>query len=317
MLGLIQVRLRLCTRPLSFTQITPATQENPMASNSLFVVIDPTREPQPALVRAVDIARQMNGHLHIFCCDYVEREALGPFKSRSDAKKQTLKKAKDLVEELSAPLRAEGLSVSTEVIWNQGWYQAVVHAAAREASDLIIKSSYSHKGRSHPLSERSDFYLIRNSTCPVLMTKSGASHQLTKVLAAVAIEKGNKDHSGLNNRIVSQAKKITRGANSELHIVAALQDQQNLEKLLDLHINKEKGIRTEQELIAERFGVEPAMVHVKQGAPDKVIVAAARELGVQALILGTKARKGLKGALLGNTAEKILDQLEVDVLVIN
>lgn len=287
-----------------------------MASN-FFVIIDPTREAQPALVRAVDIVRQMGGHLHIFCSNYVEKEALVHFKSRSDAKKQTLKKSKDLVETLIAPLREEGLSLSTEVIWNQGWYQAAVHAAAREASDLIIKSSYSHKGRSHPLSNRSDFFLIRNSTCPVLLTKSGVAHQLGKVLAAVAIEKGNKEHSGLNNRIISQAKKITQGSGAELHLVAALQEQLNLEKLLELHIDKSKGLKTEQDMIAERFGVEPAMVHVQNGAAAKVIVAAARELGVQALILGTKARKGLKGAVLGNTAEQILDQLDIDVLVIN
>ena len=93
-----------------------------MASSNLFVIIDPTREAQPALVRAVDIARQMGGHLHIFCSDYVEKEALVKFKSRSDAKKQTLKKTKDFVENLVAPLRQEGLSLSTEVIWNQGWY---------------------------------------------------------------------------------------------------------------------------------------------------------------------------------------------------
>jgi universal stress protein E len=293
------------------------TQDVYMNRSNLFVIIDPTREQQPALVRAADIARQMGGHLHVFCSDYVDSARLTQFKSRSDAKKRTLKQAKDLVESLIAPLRAEGLAVSTEVIWNQGWYQAAVHAAAREASDLIIKSSYSRTGRSHPLSERSDFFLIRNSTCPVLLTKSGISHTLGKVLAAVAIEKGNKDHSALNNRIVWQAKRIARAAGAELHLVAALQEQLNLEKLLDLHIDKSKGLRTEQDLIAERFGVEPALVHVRHGTAAKVIVAAAKELGVQALIIGTKARKGLKGALLGNTAEHILDQLNIDVLVIN
>lgn len=288
-----------------------------MATSNLFVIIDPTQDKQPALVRAADIARQMGGHLHVYCCDYVETEDLGKFRSRSDAKKQTLKKAKEQVEKLVAPLRKEKLSLSTEVIWNQGWYQAAVHAAAREASDLIIKSTYSHKGRSHPLNERSDFYMIRNSTCPILLTRSGISQRLEKVLAAVAIEKSYKEHSSLNNRIVSQAKKIARDAGAELHLVAALQDKPDLEKLLELHLDKDEELRTERELIAERFGVDPGMVHVTEGAPEKVIVKTAKALGVQAVILGTKARKGLKGALFGNTAEKILDKLDSDVLVIN
>lgn len=286
-----------------------------MTTSTLFVIIDPTRETQPALVRATDIARQMGGRLHVFCCDYVEKEDLGRFKSRADAKKQTLAKSRELVEQLVAPLRKAKISVSTEVIWNQGWYQAAVHAAAREAADLIIKSTYSRKGSHHPLNERSDFYLIRNSTCPVLLTKSGISHRLQKVLAAVAIEKTYKEHDSLNNRIVAQARRITRAAGAELHLVAALQEQPDLRKLLNLDKDDAEG--SSQTLIAQRFGVDAEAVHVKRGAPEKVIVKAAKDLEVQAVILGTKARKGLKGALLGNTAEKILDKLDVDILVIN
>jgi universal stress protein E len=289
-----------------------------MAGSNLFVIIDPTQKKQPALVRAVDIAEQMGAHLHIFCCDYVEEKDLVKFKSRNDAKRQTLKKAKAFVEELVAPLRKKGLSITTEVIWNAGWYQAATHASAREASDMIIKSSYSHKGRQHPLHERSDFYLVRNSTCPILLTKSGESHLLGKVLAAVTLEKDNKkEHALLNNRIVATAKRITRGTGAELHLVAALTDEPDIPKLLEMHLEKGQDVKTEQELIAERFGVDLDKVHVRKGAADKVITRAAKDLNAQALILGTKARKGLKGALLGNTAEKILDQLQIDVLVVN
>ncbi|HHX82502.1 MAG TPA: universal stress protein [Pseudomonadaceae bacterium] len=289
-----------------------------MTSRNLFVIIDPTQKTQPALVRAADIAGQMGAHLHIFCCDYVEDEDLVKFKSRSDAKRQTLKKAKALVDKLVAPLRKQGLSLSTEVIWNAGWYQAATHASAREAADLIIKSSYPRKGRQHPLRERSDFYLIRNSTCPILLTRSGVSHQLNKVLAAVTLEKDyKKEHALLNNRIVANAKRISRGTGAELHLVAALSGTANIPKLLDMHLDKEQELKTEQEMIAERFGVDLDKVHVKKGAADKVISKVAKDLDAQVLILGTKARKGLKGALLGNTAEKVLDRLQIDIQVIN
>lgn len=289
-----------------------------MTSRNLFVIIDPTQKKQPALVRAADIAGQMRAHLHLFCCDYVEDEDLVKFKSRADAKRQTLKKAKAFVEELVAPLRKQGLSLSTEVIWNAGWYQAAVHASAREAADLVVKSSYPRKGRQHPLHERSDFYLIRNSTCPVLLTKSGVSHKLERILAAVTLESDRKkEHNLLNGRIVANAKRISRGTGAELHLVAALSGATNIPKLLDMHLDKDQQLKTEQEMIAERFGVDVDKVHVKKGTADRVISKVAKDLDVQTLILGTKARKGLKGALLGNTAEKILDRLQIDIQVIN
>lgn len=285
-----------------------------MAGSILFVIIDPTRKDQPALVRAIDMARQMDGHLHIFCCDYVKEEDLAGFRSRGDAKRTTLKKAKALVEELVAPLRKQGVPLSTEVIWNAGWYQAAAHISARESADLIIKSSYSHKGIQHPLNNRSDFYLIRNAACPVLMTKSGKSHKLETVLAAVALDEKYEEHGTLNNRIISKAKQLSRAAGAQLHLVAALDKAPGL---LNMLIGDEEGLRTEQELIAERFGVDSSHVHIGKGRAADVIVNSTKSLAPQMLILGTRARKGLKGVLLGNTAEKILDQLEIDVLVIN
>src|SRR5690606_35818023 len=248
-----------------------------MAGPTFFVILDPTQKKQPAWVRAIDIASQTGAHLHVFCCDYVKDEDLVQFKSRSDAKRQTLKKAKAFVEELVAPQRKKGLSISTEVIWNAGWYQAASHASAREAADMIIKSSYSHKGRQHPLHERSDFYLIRNSTCPVLLTKSGESHRLETVLAAVTLEKGKKEHIKLNNRIVSAARRMCRSAAADLQLVAALTDEPDIPKLLEMHLEEDQAVRTEQELIAERFGVETAKVHVRKGQAPRVIVKAARD----------------------------------------
>src|SRR5690606_12310825 len=121
-----------------------------MAGPTVFVILDPTQETQPAWVRAVDIATQTGAHLHVLCCDYVEDADLVKFKSRSDAKRKTLKKAKEFVEALIAPQKKKGLSISTEVIWNSGWYQAASHASSRVAADMIIKSSYAHKGRQHP-----------------------------------------------------------------------------------------------------------------------------------------------------------------------
>ncbi|HHX83111.1 MAG TPA: universal stress protein [Pseudomonadaceae bacterium] len=288
-----------------------------MAGPTFFVILDPTQENQPAWVRAIDIVSQTGAHLHVFCCDYVEDDDLVNFKSRSDAKRQTLKKAKAFVEALIAPQKKKGLSISTEVIWNAGWYQAASHASARVAADMIIKSSYSHKGRQHPLHERSDFYLIRNSTCPVLLTKSGERLKIKSVLAAVTLEKGKKDHVQLNNRIVAAAQRVSRSARADLQLVAALTDEPNIIRLLELHIDEDQGVQTEQELIASRYGVEAKKVHVRKGQATTVITRAVRDSGAQVLVLGTKARKGLKGALLGNTAEKVLDKLEIDILVVN
>jgi universal stress protein E len=55
---------------------------------------------------------------------------------------------------------------------------------------------------------------------------------------------------------------------------------------------------------------------IKQGKPDRIIPSIANKLKADAVITGTVGRKGLKGKLLGNTAESILQNLHTDIVAI-
>ena len=48
-----------------------------------------------------------------------------------------------------------------------------------------------------------------------------------------------------------------------------------------------------------------------------VVTGVAKELGVDLIVIGTVGRTGLKGQVVGNTSERILDHTEADVLVLN
>ncbi|WP_287817984.1 universal stress protein, partial [Idiomarina sp.] len=56
--------------------------------------------------------------------------------------------------------------------------------------------------------------------------------------------------------------------------------------------------------------------YLSQGLPEQVIPEAAKQLDAELVVLGTIGRTGLSAALLGNTAEHVLDQLNCDVLAI-
>lgn len=286
-----------------------------MAETTLLVIIDPFQDEQPALVRAVDIVTLQGGHIHAFCCVY--QEDLSSFSSRKDAKRLTLQVAEQKVQGLLAPLRRQGIAVSSEVIWNQEWFQSAVHASSRVGADLVIKSTFAHAGGYRKLSKRSDYYLLRNSACPVLLTKSAESQRLQTILAAVAVEDGDHEHDSLNNRIVAQSKRLRRVTGAELHLVAALEGNPDVAALLNLLVDEEQEKLSDQQLISERFGVEADHIHVDFGSAAAVITATAQSMQASIVVVGCLARKGIKGALLGNTAEKIIDALPMDILAIN
>jgi nucleotide-binding universal stress UspA family protein len=60
----------------------------------------------------------------------------------------------------------------------------------------------------------------------------------------------------------------------------------------------------------------PVTVTVRKGAPYDQIVAAARDMGADVIIVPTYGRTGLKHALLGSTAERVARHAPCPVLIL-
>ncbi len=57
-------------------------------------------------------------------------------------------------------------------------------------------------------------------------------------------------------------------------------------------------------------------IHMPKGSAEKVMAPLAAELQADIVVVGTVARTGISGLIIGNTAEAILDQLRCSVLAI-
>ena len=65
------------------------------------------------------------------------------------------------------------------------------------------------------------------------------------------------------------------------------------------------------------FWVKFAMLHAEEGYPTHTIGAVAEATGAELVIVGTHAREGVRGLLLGNTSERILHAVATDVLTMH
>ena len=52
------------------------------------------------------------------------------------------------------------------------------------------------------------------------------------------------------------------------------------------------------------------------GLPEDIIPKHAQQLDAELVVLGTVGRQGISAALIGNTAEHVIDKLNCDVLAI-
>jgi universal stress protein E len=67
---------------------------------------------------------------------------------------------------------------------------------------------------------------------------------------------------------------------------------------------------------AGKHSIPAERLHLREGAPDEVIAQFAREIAADLVVMGTVNRTGLVRVVIGSTAERILDQLNCDVLAL-
>jgi universal stress protein E len=268
--------------------------------SKIFAVIDPTTDNQIALVRAGKIAgRNENIAVHVY-------EAL--YSNQENSDKDALRRVETArhqawLESLVAPLRESGIKVDVEIEWTSDWRDAIAPAAQRAGADLIIKAATAHSGAERRLLKTSDWSLLRNAPCPVYQIKKDAISQNIKVLMAIDVSRTDALHSKLNELVMDYGKSLLVGAEgASLFVVNA-------------YPNSEKFIYKED--LAEKTGVDPANAYTVEGLPEKVIPEVAEQVQADIVIVGTAAREGLKAAVIGNTAEKLLDAISTNILTVN
>lgn len=264
----------------------------------ILVVYDPTRDTQPALARAVQIAKRDQVEIHIFSCIYTELAKAGDSAAK---RKELISAQQEIVAAAAAPLRDSSIAVTTEVEWAEDWYQAVVRASISNNADVVLKASYKHSPTQRLLKPTSDRTLIRQCDCPVLLVKGEVNSDARKVLAAIDA-RGEKDtYKQLNEHILDFCQRYMHIDSAELHLV-----------------NAHKGLsdRPDKGALVRACGVANENVHILMGEPDKVIVETAKSLNANLVVIGNSARSGLSALINTNTAEKILDELDCDLLAL-
>jgi universal stress protein E len=279
----------------------------------LFVVIDPTTEHQLALVKASLIAKLGNCHIHAFLCIYKDMKEASGYSSRKDFKHQTLSEAKAWLDELMQPCRLSGLTSSTEVVWNKRWVESLTRAIEKSACDLVIKSSFHHSRARRFLSRTADYHLMHHCACPILFTHQDQEWKSDRILACLDLESCDAQHARLNNVIMRDARAFADIVGLDLYIGCAYVNAIDGEHLAI----ETRGRKIGREQLADLYQLTPDRVKLRRGNVVEALRAICEETEPSIVIMGTLARTGIRGKLIGNTAEKLLDIVDADLLTVN
>lgn len=266
----------------------------------IFVVIDPTTDKQVALDSATKLSSYSDKiELHVYEAVYnnsqhIDEEAL---------KRVELARHRAWIESLIVPARANGNAVTVELEWTDKWRDALAPAAARAGADLIIKAASSHSTTERRLSKTSDWTVLRNAPCPVYLIKRSGIKAGAKILIALDIKRESEVHNKLNAGVIDFGKALVEGIpDSVLHAVNA-------------YASSDSFVYADE--VAKMANITRSNAHAVEGPPEKIIPEVAKQIDASIVVIGTAARRGLQAVMIGNTAEKILDALDTNILTVN
>lgn len=269
------------------------------AIRSILVVVEPHQPDHLALKRAKLIAGVTQSHLHLLVCE-----------KKHDHQADLAALAQTLSE--------EGFSVSTQQSWLNSPYQTIIAAQQAEGCGLIVKQHTPENPLKKALLTPEDWKLLRYSPAPVLMVKTDKPWTHGNVLAAVDVGNADGEHRALHSSIVSHGFEIAELAQGQLHVISAYPSPMlsAADPTFQLKESIEARYKANCKAFQEQFEISDECLHVEEGPADVLIPYTASQLNAVLTVVGTIARTGLSGVLIGNTAEVVLDSLESDVLVL-
>ncbi len=167
--------------------------------------------------------------------------------------------------------------------------------------------------------------LCRYTPSTVWMMQNRFKKPFKRLLVALDGDEGEIKCEGLNAKILKTAAAMAEHRNCELHIIHVLplhggkglngkRLHTDLAEYLDeLRHKIEAGCNA---LLGDTgLSLTKNRIHLLAGSPAAVIPEFVQKKGIDLIVMGTRARIGLSGLLAGNTAEKVMAQVDCEVLV--
>ena len=216
----------------------------------------------------------------------------------------------------------------------------IIRDVLRNGRDLVIKSVAGGDGASDWLFGSTDMHLLRKCPCPVWLIRSTEPHSIRRMMACVDfnefVPSGQDTAEPLNRMILEMAGSLAYLERSDLYIVHAWEaigehvlgnsytgiDEEETNPYVNaVHLEHRNWLdqllrKARQWIGPETYDTISPKAHVPKGRPGKVIPSLARELNADLIVMGTIARTGIPGLIIGNTAENVLSQIHCSVLAV-
>jgi universal stress protein E len=299
----------------------------------ILAVVDPTATTQPALDKATLLARRFDATLELFICDFdpaLSGKLFADTDRMRELREEFIAERLEFLEERADELRGEGIAAETHVHWDNPVYRGVLRRVEESSPDLVVKDTHYHSALRRTLFTNTDWNLVRTCPVPLLLAKPVEWGETLHVVAALDPEHLGDKPAALDHDILECAELIARRLEGELHVVHAYFPAALLAAATSMAgmplatgVSAREIVEAERSRVADVLasvvaphGVPPERVRLEQGSAIEVLPKIVERLRADLLVMGAVSRSRMQELFVGSTAERVLDRIGCDVLVV-
>ncbi len=292
----------------------------------LVAVRDIEHPPRALLTKAARIALQFNGKLellHVIAVPYVLPGDLGGV---DFAKEAEIARQQTKLERMAKRLRSVGVKVTCSVVWDYPAADAIVRHVMKEKPDVLLAESHHHSKVSRWFVTHTDWELIRSCPCPLWLVKTPRLAESARVMTAIDpfhahskpaaldeevlrianIAKGDKGRLGTSHIYPLPITMVAGGLGEPVWVTASPTELRRVKQRVGQSVDA----------VADRYDIKKPDRIVQPGDPGLELPAVVKGWKSTLLVMGAVSRSAIKRAFIGHTAERVIDAVHCDVLIV-
>ncbi|HEV3003002.1 MAG TPA: universal stress protein [Pirellulales bacterium] len=228
--------------------------------------------------------------------------------------------ARELLSQLVHDAHAKGIEAQAEVASGKGWVE-IIRRVQRGGYDVVVVGTRNTRGVERFLLGSTAQKLLRNCPSPVWVVRPDRATNVSRIMVA-------SDLQPVSQKALELAAAIAALVPAEVRVVHAV--HYPFDRVWATHFEDiapetyDERARTEaHEILTQQvagLAVAPPRVEIDlidgvQGV-DLAILGYIEQHQIDMLVMGTVARGGLPGILIGNTAERLLHSVPCSLLAV-
>jgi universal stress protein E len=300
-----------------------------MKIHNILVIVDPTASEQPAVEKAARLAEKFGSRLELYACETKESHAMRYAKHiEAGGHADFITHIRALLERIAKPLRQRGIDTTVETESGDPLHEKLLERMKRTSADLVVKDTHHHSLAKRTFVTNTDWHLIRGCPAPLLLTKTEPWPAAPTLAAAIDPGHVNDKPAVLDRRILEWSHSMAEQVGGALQVVhaylpmilvadaaggmAAMMTPLTPEIMED----ERKRKVSEAQAVLAPYGIDARNLKVQLGVASDVLPRFAQEVGADVMVMGAISRSGLKRIFIGSTAERVLEHLPCDALII-